>query len=71
MLGLGGAVTAKVVATKAAESIKYEWTYYDRSGTVMGTLEATIEEAENQLGCKGSAERCADSDETSVVLHFN
>lgn len=72
MMGLGGAFATKVVAIKTVEPVKYEWTHYNQSGTPMGTLNATAEEARNILGCPGtSGVLCADSPETSEEIFFN
>ena len=58
-IGLGGAVAEKVHASPKSADQLYNWTHYDRSGNVIGTLNnASVATAESTFGCSSNGPKC-------------
>jgi len=58
-LGLGGAVAEKIQAAPRRADQLYNWTQYDRSGTVIGTLNnASVATAESTFECNSDGPKC-------------
>ena len=58
-IGLGGAVAEKIQAAPKKMDQLYNWTHYDRSGNVIGTLNnASVATAESDFGCSSNGPKC-------------
>jgi len=58
-VGLGGAVAEKIQAAPKRADQLYNWTHYDRSGTVIGTLSnSSVATAESSFGCNSTGPKC-------------
>ncbi len=60
-VGIGTAVVQKIHAAPKPQDPSYNWTTYDTSGHVTGTLSnETVSEARNSTGCEGiTSTKCA------------
>ncbi|MDN3584559.1 hypothetical protein [Mucilaginibacter flavus] len=55
LAGIGGAFVTKTAHAAKPQDPTYNWTEYNRSGVVIGTLNnATVSQAQSTFSCSGS-----------------